>query len=603
MSGVAAIIQARMGSSRLPGKVLAPIAGRPLLWHVVHRLKKAETVDEVALAISDSPTDDALAEFAEREGVPFVRGPEDDVLERYARAAALLDPEIIIRVAGDAPLVDPEFIDFLVTELRSADADFVALPPGTPCIHAGADPVSRRAFDLLLEVGRDDPVAREHVTGYFKEHPDLIKLHTMELDPKWRFNGARISVDTPDDLAFVEALYGRLGVPAGEARLPVVAELLRREPELLTINNHVRQKGTRSLSGTVVLRCDGGSRLGMGHVMRMLSIGNALRSQEGLGVLFAVMEDETARARIESDGFPVAYGKCVEDEGAWLASLVKERRAQALLLDVRTGLPRDAVAQIRATGVLVGVLDDGSERRLEADLAFYPPVPQVRALDWSGFDGTLAVGWDVVPLSPQFERMPTLRRSADLPNRPRLLLSMGGSDPGGFTRPTARAVLGLRARLGDAFDLKVVIGPGFEDGDGLAAQLEAEGADVALRPRGLADLMRQADLAVVAYGVTAFELGAIGVPAIYLCRNADDRASASAFEEAGLGVSAGLFDDGAPERIAEVVEGLIADGDALRAMAVKGPRILDRKGGMRIASRLAAALASSTQTDRRKGAA
>ena len=98
---VAAIIQARMGSTRLPGKVLMPLSGKPVLWHIIHRLRKCRMVDVVAIATSDQPCDDPLVEFARNEGVELVRGPEDNVLQRYALAAEKLAPDYIVRVTGE----------------------------------------------------------------------------------------------------------------------------------------------------------------------------------------------------------------------------------------------------------------------------------------------------------------------------------------------------------------------------------------------------------------------------------------------------------------------------------------------------------------------
>ena len=101
---VVAVIQARMGSTRLPGKVLKPIAGKPLLWHIVHRLKACRLLEDIAVATTMNPADEAIVEWCNAEGVTVVRGPEDDVLARYARAAEKLDADIIVRVSSDAPV-------------------------------------------------------------------------------------------------------------------------------------------------------------------------------------------------------------------------------------------------------------------------------------------------------------------------------------------------------------------------------------------------------------------------------------------------------------------------------------------------------------------
>ena len=168
---VVAIVQARMGSTRLPGKVLRPIAGKPLLWHVVHRLRRATTLDAILIATSTNPRDDAICAFCREEGIEWVRGPEDNVLARFALAAEASRADVIVRVSSDAPLLDAAFIDHLVEALIAQDGDYVLLEPGALCAHEGVDPFSRRALDKLVSEAAHDPVAREHVTGYFKLHP------------------------------------------------------------------------------------------------------------------------------------------------------------------------------------------------------------------------------------------------------------------------------------------------------------------------------------------------------------------------------------------------------------------------------------------------
>ena len=216
-SRVAAIIQARMGSSRLPGKVLMPLVGKPVLWHIIHRLRKCRTVDLIAIATSDRPNDDALVEFANHEDIPLIRGPEDNVLLRYAKATEELDPDVIVRVTGDAPLIDPGTVDKLVEKLLQEKAEYCSGEKGVDTIHEEFDPFSRVGLNRLLAEAAEDPVAIEHVTAYFSVHLDNFHIAYVPISPKHHFKGTRMSVDTPADLRFIEQLYHYLDVPAGEA--------------------------------------------------------------------------------------------------------------------------------------------------------------------------------------------------------------------------------------------------------------------------------------------------------------------------------------------------------------------------------------------------
>src|SRR6201994_684696 len=135
MSRIVAIIQARMGSTRFPGKVLKPVVGKPLLWHIVHRLKASRLIEEIAIATTTNPLDEAIVEWGAAEGVAVVRGPEDDVLARFARAAELLDADIVVRVSSDAPFLDARFIDHLIASMIEQGGDYVMMEDGALCAH------------------------------------------------------------------------------------------------------------------------------------------------------------------------------------------------------------------------------------------------------------------------------------------------------------------------------------------------------------------------------------------------------------------------------------------------------------------------------------
>src|ERR1700744_1401617 len=246
---VVAVIQARMGSTRLPGKVLRPGAGKPLLWHIVHRLRGCQLLEDIVLPSTVNLADEAIVEWCNAEGTTVVRGPEENVLARYATAAEKLESDIIVRVSSDAPFIDAGFVDHLVATLIEQDGDYVLLEEGAECAHEGVDPFSRRALDRLMMDAAHDPAAKEHVTGYFKLHPDFVKIVRAAPYPPLARKGGRLTVDTPDDLAFVEAVHARLQAGPGEAVLADLLLLLEREPDLNRINAHVKQKPIRPTGG------------------------------------------------------------------------------------------------------------------------------------------------------------------------------------------------------------------------------------------------------------------------------------------------------------------------------------------------------------------
>ena len=576
---IVAIIQARMGSTRFPGKVLRPVAGRPLLWHIVHRLKASRLIDEIAIATTTNPLDEAIVEFGAAHDIAVIRGPEDDVLARFAKAAEMLDADIIVRVSSDAPFLDARFIDHLVTSMIAQGGDYVLTEEGAPCAHEGVDPMTRRALVKLVMQAGEDPVAREHVTGYFKLHPGFVPIARAPSYPPLARDGGRLTIDTPDDLAFVEAVHARLHAKAGEATLSDLLLLLEREPELRAINGHVKQKTILPTGGLALIRCDGGGRFGYGHVKRMVALARALRDRESIGVLFALNGTPDAAIPIRRAGF-----EAVMIEDGDLAILIQKHSPDLLLLDGREGPARDELEELRRGVPIVATIDDGSDARLAADFAYYPPVPQAKTLDWTGARTVARIGWEwsLLGLNPHLTPIGAMSL------RPTLLVAMGGSDPQGLTLRAAKALV----PLDPVFRIRFVIGTGMADAARIAANVVAlksnyetvEGAD------DLATEYASADLALCAFGVTAYELAAFGVPALYLGLTQDHARSASAFELAGMGRSLGVAAAVSDDDMLLAVKALMNDTVRRREMRTAGLAILDGNGAARIAADLAAAL-------------
>src|SRR5689334_4585449 len=173
---VVALVQARMGSDRTPGKVLKPVAGQPLLWHLVHRLKACRLLEDIAVATSSTAADDAIVEGCNAEGVTVVRGPENDMLAAQARAAEKLDADIIVQASCDAPFVDAGLVDHMVATLIEQDGDYVLPADQDQDAHEGVEAFSRRALDRLMMDAGHDPAARALVTGYFRLHPEFVRV-------------------------------------------------------------------------------------------------------------------------------------------------------------------------------------------------------------------------------------------------------------------------------------------------------------------------------------------------------------------------------------------------------------------------------------------
>lgn len=230
---VVAIIQARMGSSRFPGKMAATLGPWPLVEWVLARAAKARSVDTVVLATSDKPQDDVLCGIAARLDIAVYRGDEQDVLGRYTAAAQLWDAETVVRICGDRPLVDPALVDLAIADFADGGADlsFNHISDGLQRWPRGfgAEVLSASLlYDIAARV--DDPYHREHVTSFAWNDRTRYLIRPVpcppSLDPG--FAGLRLDVDTPEDLALLQRILP-------EPDLAVTAETVldnwqRREP-------------------------------------------------------------------------------------------------------------------------------------------------------------------------------------------------------------------------------------------------------------------------------------------------------------------------------------------------------------------------------------
>jgi spore coat polysaccharide biosynthesis protein SpsF len=330
----------------------------------------------------------------------------------------------------------------------------------------------------------------------------------------------------------------------------------------------------------VLIRCDGGPAIGLGHVKRCLAIAQSLRGEHGLKCLLAGRFEDGAAALVRAQNIPQI--DFLDGGPSRLPGLASRSGAQAALFDIRTDLPRSALDALKAAGVAIITLDDASERRLAADLAVLPPTPAALALDWPGFHGEALIGWawQVLAAKPVRRAVPDERAGPV-----GLLVTMGGADLAGLTRRCAQALLPLAGSIAPIF----VIGPAFAEPMTLRGALRAlwPKAEIALRPESLAPVMAKADLALAAYGVTAQELAASGVPALYLGLSEDHVASAAALAATGAGLCLGRHDRLGDAQLREAVAALAGDAPRRKAMALAGPKALDGQGAGRLAARIA----------------
>lgn len=236
------IVQARLGSTRLPGKVLKPILGKPMLCYQIERLRRLQGVQGIIVATTTNPQDQPLVDFCMREGLHYVRGSEDDVLSRYVAACEAFGLDIVVRITSDCPIIDPSIIQKgLALFLQNyANLDYLSI------CHERTYPIGMD-FEIIRVSAlkkafyeAQTAAEKEHVTPYIWKHPEHFRL--ANLQQMINQSSYRLTVDTHEDLELVERIVTSLYPKNPEFTLKDVIGLLEEHPDWLKINAHVQHK-------------------------------------------------------------------------------------------------------------------------------------------------------------------------------------------------------------------------------------------------------------------------------------------------------------------------------------------------------------------------
>ncbi len=561
MPTVAVIAQARMGSSRLPGKVLREIDGATLLEHLVRRLRRSSTATHLVVATTTAPADDAIAGEAARLGVRVFRGSEEDVLSRYAGAAAEVGADVIVRITADCPLLDPSELDRVVNAFLTAGVDYASNQAGAERrIPRGQDVevMTRAALDRA-ERESSESGDREHVTPFLYRNPGRFRTllsHRPGVDGS-RF---RITVDTPEDLEVVRSVVGALG---HDASLDAIIQYLDRHPEIACLNQSVLQKDVtgdseqrkRRVAGrTLLAQAHAGPTVGFGHVARVGALLEAWVEAGGRAVLAGVDRQGGIVERLVRSGIELAPDAV---------------DPVAIVIDGYAFDPTHYTNQRRRACTLA--LDDFGERAFDADVVVNPNV----GASTEGYPAgsRVLVGAPYVLLRREVRELVSRRSEG-----PRgVVVSFGGSDPAGLTLRL------LEAGMPAGVPVDVLVGPAVSASvrDAVSA-FQSDSVRVHVDPSDVAALFHDKALAIAAAGSTVWELMALEVPTILVVVADNQRVVANGAVGLGGAVDAGDADSGAPGRIVALMAELLSQPERLAHLRTRARGLIDGRGVWRL---------------------
>ncbi len=242
---IVSIIEARMRSTRLPGKVMKPILDEPMLYRMIERLKCSVQLDDIWIATTDHESCKPIVDLAACMGVGCFEGSEDDVLDRVLKTAETAEADIIVELTGDCPLLDHRVVDRVIEIFVKNKVDYCSNALQED--YTGGMDVQVFTTAILQEVAQltSDPVDREHVSLYIYEHADHYKILDIKDDPSSNLNGIRLTVDTDADFQLVTKIFEELYHKDPIFSLDDIFCLFQQKPELRYINEHIQQKNVR----------------------------------------------------------------------------------------------------------------------------------------------------------------------------------------------------------------------------------------------------------------------------------------------------------------------------------------------------------------------
>lgn len=241
MQKTIAIIQARMSSTRLPGKVMLPLAGKPVIQHVYDRAKKCKHVEEVIVATSTDKSDDELVDYLKLNNINYYRGSLDNVLERFMDIIYQKKPKYVVRITADCPHICPIWIDNQIKSLSLFDADVIYCE-NTGCAFEGAGIIKANVLDYIYKNTVDEQNKEHAGAVYITQNPDKFRI--VEVCPKKSLilQDCRLTLDEPNDYKLYQAIYDKLYSEDAFMYLEKIVNLLKKEPYLMDINKQVYHK-------------------------------------------------------------------------------------------------------------------------------------------------------------------------------------------------------------------------------------------------------------------------------------------------------------------------------------------------------------------------
>ena len=595
-----ALVQARMSSTRLPGKVMKTVLGKPLISYLLERLSFSKRLDKIVVATSSEASDDVLCRYLRESGYAFYRGSESDVLDRFYQAALPYQPVTVVRVTADCPLIDYKVVDRILEFYTGHGLDYVSNGANAPVFPdgMGVEVFSFRALEDAWRQAKSGP-EREHVTLYLKNSG---RFRCGDYHPPVDYSDQRWTVDYNEDFLLVKHLIEKFYRPGGYFGMEDILAYRKVNPEAFEINS-------RYAKPRVLLRVDATRSVGMGHWMRCRAMAEALVAR-GARAIFVLRTDMPELA-LSSEGTDssikvFAENASRDDDLALMENIIWQERVSYVIVDLCHAANAsdagpfisylNALSKLSKRLVLIDGLGEESvgERITGHSQTVVIPYEGADKRKYPRINGTRFLA------GPRYfifrkEFLFWAGHSKPVSQEVRcILVTMGGCDPHGLTPRVLRALSGV---VHEDVRLRVVVGPGFSADLRLAVEEAAVAFGNHCEIKGqnieMAREMAESDLVISAGGLTKYEAAVLGVPCVVLSVNAHETVVNGGFERSmGSALTIRMETPRAEGLLASLVSTLMADYQRRKRMSEEGKRVVDTQGLHRVLSEAMEAFAA-----------
>ena len=466
-----------MSSSRLPGKIMEDICGKPMLHHIVDRTKKIANVDDIVVATTTNKSDDKVAKWAKTNNIKVFRGPEDDVLKRYFDAAQKYKADIIVRICADSPLFDPGLTKEMIGEIIKSDGDFVVLKDNQPSVSCGVNVFSFKALKKAYEKA-PTKYQREHVIPYFLETPKGFGYVYAEQVKDFARGDLRLTVDTISDLELIREIYKHLYKEGEIIDLKDVIKFLDKNPSIKKINAHVTSVGPGRPDFKVAILIAANQTIGYGHMFRMLTLAKTLTERFANAVTIVGDVDSLAMRHILKN-----HCTFVPISRKNLKSLI-ESYFDCVILDSHVSVLRKIFSEVSNRVLKVNYDDEVGDRL--ATISFMPLGSKNRKA-YQGLRYYI------------LGNLPTIKNGKE---RQYFLISAGSGDSKNVILKIAKLILNINYNM----PLALLIGPFYKHKDKLEIFKKKYPRVKIFDNPDLSKVFSQTKIAVCYFGVTMLEM-------------------------------------------------------------------------------------------------